>query len=153
MREDALIPLRFFRNGTFSVTAAGGFLVGMGMFGGLALLPLYLQIVRGATPTESGLELLPLTAGIMVGSLISGRAISRTGKYKAFPILEYTLTAGAAHAEPVSRKVSPDSPGRIDFVLTVGGVLTGNATNCATCRRASIPSRPAGTRRSPPAWR
>nr|WP_296067559.1 MFS transporter [uncultured Actinoplanes sp.] len=94
MREDALIPLRFFRNATFSVTAAGGFLVGMGMFGGLALLPLYLHIVRGATPTGSGLELLPLKAGIMLGSLMSGRAISRTGKCKAFPIVGAALMAG-----------------------------------------------------------
>ncbi|HEX5204190.1 MAG TPA: MFS transporter [Actinoplanes sp.] len=86
MGEEALIPLRFFRNPTFALTSAGGFVIGMGMFGGLALLPLYLQIVRGATPTESGLQLLPLTAGIMLGSLVSGRLISRTGQYKPYPI-------------------------------------------------------------------
>ena len=94
MKEDALIPLRFFGNRTFSITAAGGFLVGMGMFGGLALLPLYLQIVRGATPTESGLQLLPLTAGLMLGSIVSGQLISRTGKYKIFPILGGALMVG-----------------------------------------------------------
>ncbi|MFC7274567.1 MDR family MFS transporter [Paractinoplanes rhizophilus] len=87
MKEDALIPLRFFRNRTFGLTAVGGFLVGIGMFGGLAVLPLYLQIVRGATPTESGLQLLPLTAGLMIGSVISGQLISKTGRYKVFPIL------------------------------------------------------------------
>ncbi|MFF5293520.1 MFS transporter [Paractinoplanes globisporus] len=86
MGEEALIPLRFFGNPTFALTSAGGFVIGMGMFGGLALLPLYLQIVRGATPTESGLQLLPLTAGIVLGSLISGRLISRTGRYKPYPI-------------------------------------------------------------------
>jgi EmrB/QacA subfamily drug resistance transporter len=94
MKEDALIPLRFFGNRTFSITAAGGFLVGMGMFGGLALLPLYLQIVRGATPTQSGLQLLPLTAGLMLGSIVSGQLISRTGKYKIFPILGGALMVG-----------------------------------------------------------
>ena len=94
MKEDALIPLRFFGNRTFSITAAGGFLVGMGMFGGLALLPLYLQIVRGATPTESGLQLLPLTAGLMLGSIVSGQLISRTGKYKIFPVLGGALMVG-----------------------------------------------------------
>ncbi|MCY1138162.1 MDR family MFS transporter [Actinoplanes sp. Pm04-4] len=92
MGEDALIPLRFFGNRTFSLTAVGGFIVGLGMFGGLALLPLYLQIVRGATPTESGLQLLPLTAGLMVGSIVAGQLISRTGRYKVFPV------AGAALA-------------------------------------------------------
>ncbi|SNY12595.1 DHA2 family efflux MFS transporter permease subunit [Paractinoplanes atraurantiacus] len=91
MREEALIPLRFFRNRTFALTAGGGFVVGMGMFGGLALLPLYLQIVRGATPTESGLQLLPMTAGIMLGSLISGQVISRTGRYRIFPVLGAAL--------------------------------------------------------------
>jgi EmrB/QacA subfamily drug resistance transporter len=92
MREDALIPLRFFRNSTFSLTAVGGFIIGMGMFGGLALLPLYLQIVRGASPTESGLQLLPLTGGLMVGSVISGQLISRTGRYKIYPVLGAAFT-------------------------------------------------------------
>lgn len=93
MKEDALIPLRFFRNRTFGLSAIGGFLVGVGMFGGLAVLPLYLQIVRGATPTESGLQLLPLTAGLMIGSVISGQLISRTGRYKIFPALGSLLAA------------------------------------------------------------
>ncbi|SNY61988.1 MDR family MFS transporter [Paractinoplanes atraurantiacus] len=93
MGEDALIPLRFFRNRTFSLTAAGGFIVGLGMFGGLAVLPLYLQIVQGSSPTESGLQLLPLTLGLMAGSVISGQLISRTGKYKIFPILGSVFAA------------------------------------------------------------
>jgi MFS family permease len=57
------------------------------MFGGLAMLPLYLQIVGGSSPTKAGLELLPLTLGIMTGSIISGRVISKTGKYKIFPVI------------------------------------------------------------------
>jgi EmrB/QacA subfamily drug resistance transporter len=92
MREDALIPLRFFRNHTFSLTAVGGFIIGMGMFGGLAVLPLYLQIVRGASPTKSGLLLLPLTLGLMIGSIISGQLISRTGRYKIYPVIGALLT-------------------------------------------------------------
>jgi EmrB/QacA subfamily drug resistance transporter len=91
MGEEALIPLRFFRNPTFALTSGGGFVIGMGMFGGLALLPLYLQIVRGASPTESGLQLLPLTAGILLGSLVSGQLISRTGQYKPYPIAGASL--------------------------------------------------------------
>ncbi|WP_250034227.1 MDR family MFS transporter [Paractinoplanes maris] len=93
MGEDALIPLRFFKNRTFGLTAIGGFIVGMGMFGGLAVLPLYLQIVRGASPTESGLQLLPLTAGLMIGSVVAGQMISRTGRYKIFPVLGALLSA------------------------------------------------------------
>jgi MFS family permease len=59
----------------------------MGMFGGLASLPLYLQIVKGATPTSAGLMLLPMTLGMMSGSIISGQMISRTGRYRHFPII------------------------------------------------------------------
>jgi EmrB/QacA subfamily drug resistance transporter len=85
--DDALIPLRFFANRTFSLTSAVGVIVGMGMFGGLACLPLYLQIVKGVSPTESGLQLLPLTAGLMVSSVVAGQTISRTGRYKLFPVV------------------------------------------------------------------
>jgi EmrB/QacA subfamily drug resistance transporter len=94
--EDALIPIRFFRNRTFSMTSIIGIVIGMGMFGGIAVLPLYLQIVRGASPTESGLLMLPLTVGIMSGSVISGQLISRTGRYKVFPVIGAGLmTVGA----------------------------------------------------------
>jgi EmrB/QacA subfamily drug resistance transporter len=91
MGDDALIPLRFYRNSVFSLSSIVAVVVGMGMFGGISVLPLYLQIVRGVSPTESGLLLLPLTAGLMVGSIVSGQLISRTGKYKKFPILGAAL--------------------------------------------------------------
>ena len=89
--DDALLPLRLFRGRTFSVGSLLGFILGMGMFGGLAALPLYLQIVKGASPTEAGLLLLPLTFGIMAGSIGSGQVISRTGRYKKFPIVGAAL--------------------------------------------------------------
>jgi EmrB/QacA subfamily drug resistance transporter len=87
MGDDALIPLRFFQNRVFSLTSIVGLVVGMGLFGGISVLPLYLQIVRGVSPTESGLLLIPLTAGLMIGAIISGQMISRTGHYKIFPIV------------------------------------------------------------------
>lgn len=89
--DDALIPLRFFRNRTFSVTNAVNVVMGMGMFGALAALPLYLQIVKGATPTQAGLQLIPMTLGIMSGSVISAQIISRTGRYKIFPVIGSAL--------------------------------------------------------------
>ncbi|MFN8074259.1 MAG: MDR family MFS transporter [Kineosporiaceae bacterium] len=85
--DDALLPLRLFRGKTFSVGSLLNFIIGVGMFGGLACLPLYLQIVKGKTPTEAGLLLLPLTLGIMVGSIFSGQFIARTGRYKIFPVV------------------------------------------------------------------
>jgi EmrB/QacA subfamily drug resistance transporter len=89
--DEALLPLRLFRGKTFGVGSLLNFIVGMGMFGGLAALPLYLQIVKDKTPTEAGLLLLPLMLGIMTGSVVSGQAISRTGRYRIFPIMGLTL--------------------------------------------------------------
>jgi EmrB/QacA subfamily drug resistance transporter len=89
--DDALLPLHLFRGRTFSIGSSLNFIIGMGMFGGLACLPLYLQIVKGETPTKAGLLLIPLVAGIMVGSIISGQIISRTGRYRIFPIIGAAL--------------------------------------------------------------
>ena len=89
--DDALLPLRFFRNGVFSWGSLAALVAGMGMFGVLALLPLYLQIVKGASPTEAGLQTLPLVLGIMSMSVFSGQLISRTGRYKVWPVLGLSL--------------------------------------------------------------
>jgi EmrB/QacA subfamily drug resistance transporter len=87
MGEEAILPMRFFRNSVFSVTNVMSFIVGMGMFGGIAALPLYLQIVKGESPTQSGLLLLPLMVGIMSASGLSGAMMSKNGKYKLFPMV------------------------------------------------------------------
>lgn len=89
--DEALLPLRLFRGRTFGVGSLLNFIVGMGMFGGLAALPLYMQIVKDKTPTEAGLLLVPLMLGIMTGSVASGQFIARTGRYRIFPIMGLTL--------------------------------------------------------------
>jgi EmrB/QacA subfamily drug resistance transporter len=94
-RDDALIPLRLFRNGVFALSSISGIVIGMGMFGGIALLPQFLQIVHGATPTEAGFLMLPLVAGIMLASIVSGQITSRTGRYKIFPVVGTMLMVGA----------------------------------------------------------
>jgi EmrB/QacA subfamily drug resistance transporter len=91
MGDDALLPLRLFRSRTFSVASAQVAIIGMAMFGGLSVIPLYLQIVKGASPTKSGLLLLPLVAGMMLASLGSGQLIARTGRYKVFPVIGSAL--------------------------------------------------------------
>jgi len=87
MGDDALIPLKLFKSATFSVATVLGVLVGFGMFGAISTVPLYLQLVKGSTPTESGFQLLPMILGLMISSIVSGQLISRTGKYRIFPIL------------------------------------------------------------------
>ncbi|WP_018686761.1 MFS transporter [Actinokineospora enzanensis] len=91
MKDEALIPLRLFRTSTFSMTIIAGTILGVGMFGGITMVPQYLQIVRGFTPTEAGLMMVPLMLGIMIASITSGQITSRTGHYKVFPIIGSAL--------------------------------------------------------------
>jgi len=87
MGDDALIPMKLFRSQTFSMATVLGVLVGFGMFGALSTVPLYLQLVKGSSPTLSGFQLLPMILGLMISSIVSGQLISRTGRYRIFPIL------------------------------------------------------------------
>ncbi|HYS41209.1 MAG TPA: MDR family MFS transporter, partial [Pseudonocardiaceae bacterium] len=95
MGDDALIPLRLFRNGVFSISSSANMIIGMGMFGGMSVIPLYLQIVKGASPTKAGLLLLPLVLGIMLASILSGQLTARTGRYKIFPVIGTLLMTTA----------------------------------------------------------
>ena len=88
---EPVLPPELFRNRVFIVTSAIGFVIGFALFGSLTYLPLFQQVVRGLSPTASGLQLLPLMAGLLVASIGSGQLISRTGRYKMFPILGTAL--------------------------------------------------------------
>jgi EmrB/QacA subfamily drug resistance transporter len=90
---EPIIPLELFKNHTFTVTSAIGFIVGFALFGAITYLPLYLQVAKGSTPTVSGLQLTPLMAGVLVTSIASGQLISRLGRYKFFPIFGTLLMA------------------------------------------------------------
>jgi EmrB/QacA subfamily drug resistance transporter len=83
---EPLLPLQLFRSRIFSVANAMGFTIGMAMFGAIIFIPLFLQIVYSATPTGSGLRMIPLMAGLLVTAILSGRAITRIGRYRPFPI-------------------------------------------------------------------
>ena len=93
MGDDALIPLKLFKNATFRMATILGVLVGFGMFGAMLTIPLYLQLVNGATPTESGFLMLPMILGLMIASIVSGQIIARTGVYKWFPRIGTALMA------------------------------------------------------------
>lgn len=85
--EEPILPLSLFKNHTFSLTSALGFIIGAGMFGAIVMLPLYLQVVKGDTATEAGLKLIPFMLGIVSTSIYSGKAITKHGYYKRFPII------------------------------------------------------------------
>jgi hypothetical protein len=85
MGDDALIPMKMFTSQTFTMATILGVFVGFGMFGAMMTIPLYLQLVKGATPTESGLLMLPMILGLMIASIVSGQVMAKTGSYKWFP--------------------------------------------------------------------
>lgn len=93
--EDPIIPLGLFRNRIFVNATAIGFTLGLGMFSAIAFVPTFLQMSSGTSAAESGLLMLPMMAGLMGTSIYSGIRISKTGKYKAYPILGAALTMAA----------------------------------------------------------
>jgi EmrB/QacA subfamily drug resistance transporter len=84
--KEPILPMRLFRNPIFRVSTSFGFLIGMAMFGAMVFLPIYLQVVDGMTPTESGLAMLPMVVGLFGASITMGQIMSRTGRYKFMPI-------------------------------------------------------------------
>ncbi|MFC4627361.1 MDR family MFS transporter [Promicromonospora alba] len=94
---EPVLPLHLFRSRVFSAAAVIGFAVGFAMFGAITYLPLYLQTVKGSTPTESGLEMTPMMLGLLITSIGSGQLISRTGRYKIYPILGTAITAAGLY--------------------------------------------------------
>ena len=92
---EPIIPLQLFRHWTFTGNIIFAMIMGVGMFGGLIYLPIYLQAVKGYSATESGLAMLPLVLGIFVTSISGGQVMSRTGRYKWMPISGSVLVGAA----------------------------------------------------------
>ncbi|MEL0316344.1 MAG: MDR family MFS transporter, partial [Aquiluna sp.] len=84
MGESALIPLSIFKSKTFARTQVLGFIIGMGMFGGMIIIPLIIQVVYGVSPTMTGFMMLPMVLGMMVSTVSAGRITAKTGKYRIF---------------------------------------------------------------------
>ena len=84
---EPVLPLSLFRNSVFVTTSLVGLIVGFALFGSVTYLPLFLQVVNGASPTASGLQLLPVMGGLLIASIGSGQLITKTGRYKVFPIV------------------------------------------------------------------
>ena len=111
---EPVLPLRLFRDRTFAVTSVIGLIVGVAMFGSVTYLPLFLQVVNGASPTGSGLQMLPLMGGMLLTSITSGQIISRWGRYKIFPIAGTAVMAAGLYLLS-----------RMDASTTVAGASVG----------------------------
>ncbi|MBW5251091.1 DHA2 family efflux MFS transporter permease subunit [Streptomyces sp. P01-B04] len=90
---EPVLPLKLFRIRTFSLVAVISFVIGFAMFGAMTYLPTFLQVVHGITPTMSGVHMLPMVFGLLITSTVSGQIVSRTGRWKVFPVLGTGITA------------------------------------------------------------
>lgn len=141
--EEALLPLRLFSGRTFYVSTLLNFIIGMGMFGAMVSLPLYLQIVKGKSPTVSGLLLIPMVLGIMTGSVISGQVTSRTGRYRIFPILGLALLLIGTLL--LSRVTADSSIAVIDAYAAITGMGLGfNMQTLVLAVQNSVPAKDMG---------
>jgi EmrB/QacA subfamily drug resistance transporter len=123
---EPILPLHLFRLRTFSMTSVVGFIVGFAMFGAITYLPAFFQVVRGISPTISGLYLLPLMAGLLVVSIGSGQLISRTGRYRFFPIAGsavMTLGLFLLHLMGVGSSTFADAVYMLILGMGIGGVM------------------------------
>jgi len=121
---EPIVPMALFRNQVFGVTSIIGFIVGLAMFGAIIFMPLYLQLVQGSSPTQAGLQLLPMMAGLLVASVVSGRLISKMGRYKIFPIIG---TAVAAIGMYLLSTIQVDTPyWKLALYLLLLGLGIGN---------------------------
>ena len=123
---EPVLPLHLFARRTFSVTSVVGFIVGFAMFGAITYLPAFFQVVKGISPTISGVYLLPLMAGLLVVSIGSGQIISKTGKYRFFPIAGTAVMTLGLYLLSL---MGPSTPTALDALymlvlgLGLGGVM------------------------------
>jgi EmrB/QacA subfamily drug resistance transporter len=123
---EPVLPLHLFRLRSFSVTSLVGFIVGFAMFGAITYLPAFFQVVRGISPTISGVYLLPLMAGLLLVSISSGQIISKTGKYRFFPIagsLFMTVGLFLLHLMGVHTSTALDAVYMLILGMGIGGVM------------------------------
>jgi EmrB/QacA subfamily drug resistance transporter len=121
--SEPVLPLRLFQRQTFVITSLVGWIVGFALFGSVTYFPLYLQVVKGVTPTASGMQMIPMMGGMLVTSILSGQLISRTGRYKVFPLLGTAVMTGGLFL--LSRLSSDTTNATASMLMLVLGVGLG----------------------------
>jgi len=118
---EPVLPLHLFRQQTFVITSAVGLIVGFALFGSVIYFPLYLQVVKGVSPTGSGMQMVPMMGGMLVTSIMSGQLISRTGRYKIFPVVGIAImTVGLFMLSRLTPATSNAVASLLMLVLGVG---------------------------------
>ncbi|MFJ2300458.1 MDR family MFS transporter [Oerskovia paurometabola] len=119
--QEPLLPLHLFKNRTFTIATLIGLVLGMGMFSALAFLPTFLQMSTGAGVTESGFLMLPMMVGVMITAIGSGFAITKTGRYKIYPVAGLAITtAGIIWLTTITGDMSMVLFGAMIFVMGAG---------------------------------
>lgn len=120
--DQPIVPVDLFRRRTFNVAASVSFIVGVALFGTVSFLPLFLQVVNGASATNSGMLLLPFMLGMLAASVGAGQVTTRTGRYKVFPIVGCGLATGAMFLLSLMGTSTPQSTVTVYMVLLGVGI-------------------------------
>ena len=121
--SEPVLPLHLFRNRVFTVSSSIGLIVGFSMFGAITYLPVYLQIAGGQSPTASGLQLLPMMGGMLVTSIVAGQVISRTGRYRMFPIAGTAILTTGLYL--LTRLGPETTPATVSLYVGIAGIGLG----------------------------
>jgi MFS family permease len=122
---EPMIPVRLFNIGAFRITTWVSFILGLAMFGSLGFLPLFLQVVTGASATNSGLAMFPMMGGVLVASIVAGSLITRTGRYKVFPVVGTAIgTLGFVLLTTIDASTTKLTVSAFMFVLGFGIGMT-----------------------------
>jgi EmrB/QacA subfamily drug resistance transporter len=110
---EPIMPLELFKERTFLLSCLIGFIIGLSLFGSVTFVPLYLQVVKSSTPTQAGIQMLPMMGGLFIMSMVTGRIISKIGKYRVFPILGTLLVSTAMF---LLSRLQIDTPIRVMYL-------------------------------------
>ena len=121
--SEPVLPLHLFRGRTFVIGSVVGLIVGFSLFGSVTYFPLYLQVVKDVSPTASGLQMMPMMLGMLVTSVLSGQLISRSGRYRIFPIIGTGVMASGLFM--LSRLSPGSTPAQASALMLVLGIGLG----------------------------
>ncbi len=161
-----VIPLSLFADRNFTLTTIAGLLTGLAMFGVIGYMPTYLQMVGGLDATRAGLMMIPMMAGLLVASIVSGQLVARTGRYRIFPLVGSLIMAGALFLigtmplgdQSVGAGRLPDDLrdrlglGQQILTLIVQNSFPGGPTSGPRRRRSTTSSRSGGPPSARPSW-
>ncbi|MBO0811825.1 MAG: DHA2 family efflux MFS transporter permease subunit [Microlunatus sp.] len=142
--KEPIIPLHLFGQRNFNLTTLAGLIIAIAMFGAIGYLPTYLQMSQGVSATESGLMLIPMVAGLLIASIVSGQIVTRTGRYKWAPILSMIITAAGVL---LLSRLTVDTPLSVlmGYIFVLGAGIGVGMQNLILIVQNTFPNREVGT--------